>query len=114
MRVAHRGELLEAIDAALAAAPAAVWLERLDSLGVPAGRVRSLDEVYGWEQTRAQGLIISVDHPVLGRIELPGPPLRFGDRPYAGGRRTHLPPPALGAHDESVRAWLSEEAARRP
>jgi crotonobetainyl-CoA:carnitine CoA-transferase CaiB-like acyl-CoA transferase len=114
MRVAHRGELLEAIDAALAAAPAAVWLERLDSLGVPAGKVRSLDEVYGWEQTRAQGLIISVDHPVLGRIELPGPPLRFGDRPYAGGRRTHLPPPALGAHDESVRAWLSEEAARRP
>jgi len=114
MRVAHRDELLEAIDAALAAAPAAVWLERLDSLGVPAGKVRSLDEVYGWEQTRAQGLVISVDHPVLGRIELPGPPLRFGDRPYAGGRQTHLPPPALGAHDVSVRAWLSEAAARRP
>ena len=107
MRVAHRDELLAAIDAALAAAPAAVWLERLDSLGVPAGKVRSLDEVYGWEQTRAQGLVISVDHPVLGRIELPGPPLRFGDRPYAGGRQTHLPPPALGAHDVSVRAWLS-------
>jgi crotonobetainyl-CoA:carnitine CoA-transferase CaiB-like acyl-CoA transferase len=114
MRVAHRDELLEAIDAALAAAPAAVWSERLDSLGVPAGKVRSLDEVYGWEQTRAQGLVISVDHPVLGRIELPGPPLRFGDRPYAGGRQTHLPPPALGAHDVSVRAWLSEQAARRP
>ncbi|HZY29650.1 MAG: CaiB/BaiF CoA transferase family protein [Jiangellaceae bacterium] len=113
MRVAHRDELLEAIDAALTAAPAAVWLERLDSLGVPAGKVRSLDEVYGWEQTRAQGLVISVDHPVLGRIELPGPPLRFGDRPYAGGRQTHLPPPALGAHDESVRAWLSDEAAGR-
>ena len=113
MRVAHRDELLEAIDAALATAPAAVWLERLDSLGVPAGKVRSLDEVYGWDQTRAQGLVISVDHPVLGRIELPGPPLRFGDRPYAGGRQTHLPPPALGAHDESVRAWLSDEAAGR-
>jgi crotonobetainyl-CoA:carnitine CoA-transferase CaiB-like acyl-CoA transferase len=114
MRVAHRDELLAAIDAALTAAPAAVWLERLDSLGVPAGKVRSLDEVYGWEQTRAQGLVISVDHPVLGPIELPGPPLRFGDRPYAGGRQTHLPPPALGAHDVSVRAWLSEEGARRP
>jgi formyl-CoA transferase len=113
MRVAHRDELLEAIDAALATTAAAVWLERLDSLGVPAGKVRSLDEVYGWDQTRAQGLVISVDHPVLGRIELPGPPLRFGDRPYAGGRQTHLPPPALGADDESVRAWLSEEAAGR-
>jgi crotonobetainyl-CoA:carnitine CoA-transferase CaiB-like acyl-CoA transferase len=113
-RVAHREELMAAIDAALAAAPAAVWLERLDSLGVPAGKVRSLDEVYEWEQTRAQGLVISVDHPVLGRIELPGPPLHFGDRPYTGGRETHLPPPALGEHDEPVRAWLSGDAGPRP
>jgi crotonobetainyl-CoA:carnitine CoA-transferase CaiB-like acyl-CoA transferase len=113
-RVAHREELMAAIDAALAAAPAAVWLERLDSLGVPAGKVRSLDEVYEWEQTRAQGLVISVDHPVLGRIELPGPPLHFGDRPYPGGRETHLPPPVLGEHDEPVRAWLSGDADPRP
>ncbi len=112
-RVAHRDDLLAAIDAALAAAPAATWLERLDSLGVPAGKVRSLDEVYGWDQTRSQGLVISIDHPVLGRIELPGPPLRFGDRPYAGGRETHLPPPALGEHDGSVRAWLARESAPR-
>ncbi|HMG30551.1 MAG TPA: CoA transferase [Jiangellaceae bacterium] len=112
-RVAHRDELLAAIDAALAGAPAATWLERLDSLGVPAGKVRSLDEVYGWDQTRSQGLVISVDHPVLGRIELPGPPLRFGDRPYAGGRDTHLPPPALGEHDEPVRAWLARESPPR-
>ncbi|MGH8823999.1 MAG: CaiB/BaiF CoA transferase family protein [Jiangellaceae bacterium] len=113
-RVAHRDDLLTAIDTALVAAPAAEWLERLDSLGVPAGKVRSLDQVYGWEQTRSQGLVISVDHPVLGRIELPGPPLRFGDLPYAGGRETHLPPPALGEHDEPVRAWLSGERVRRP
>jgi crotonobetainyl-CoA:carnitine CoA-transferase CaiB-like acyl-CoA transferase len=107
-RVAHRAELIEAIDAALAAESAAEWLRRLDRAGVPAGRVRGLDEVYEWSQTRSQGLVISVEHPVLGRVELPGPPLRFGDRPYAGGRSHHLPPPALGEHDEAVRAWLAE------
>ena len=107
-RVAHRDSLLATIDSALAAASTA-WLERLDSLGVPAGQVRSLDQVYGWDQTRSQGLVITVDHPVLGRIELPGPPLRFDDRRYAGGRETHLPPPALGEHDDQVRAWLAGE-----
>ena len=107
-RVANRDELVATIDAALATAPAADWLTRFDRLGIPAGRVRNLDEVYGWEQARSQGLVISVEHPVLGRIELPGPPLRFGDRPYAGGRAAHLPPPALGEHDADVRAWLDE------
>jgi len=109
LRVANRDELLAAIDAALAAGPSAEWLGRLDDIGVPAGRVRTLDEVYEWEQTRSQGLLITVDHPVLGRIELPGPPLRFGDRPYAGGRETHSAPPLLGEHDESVRGWLAAE-----
>jgi len=105
-RVAHRAELIAEIDAALNREKADVWLARLDEAGVPAGRVRRLDEVYEWEQTRSQGLVISVDHPVLGRVELPGPPLRFGDLPYAGGRAEHLPPPGLGEHDEAVRTWL--------
>jgi formyl-CoA transferase len=105
-RVAHRAELIAEIDAALTREKADVWLARLDEAGVPAGRVRQLDEVYEWEQTRSQGLVITVDHPVLGRVELPGPPLRFGDLPYAGGRAEHLPPPGLGEHDETVRAWL--------
>lgn len=106
-RVAHRESLLAAIDAALAAESSVTWLERLDKLGIPAGRVRSLDQVYSWEQTRSQGLVITVDHPVLGRIELPGPPLRFDDQLFAGGRGTHLPPPTLGQHDDEARAWLA-------
>jgi formyl-CoA transferase len=105
-RVAHRAELVAAVDTALGTAPAAHWLTRLDQAGVPAGRVRTLDEVYHWEQTRSQGLAITVDDPVLGTVELPGPPLRFGDRQHAGGRAEHQPPPRLGEHNESIRAWL--------
>jgi crotonobetainyl-CoA:carnitine CoA-transferase CaiB-like acyl-CoA transferase len=110
-RVAHRESLLTAIDSALASEPAATWLARLDGLGIPAGRVRSLDQVYEWEQSRSQGLVITVDHPVLGPIDLPGPPLRFDDHPYAGGRKTHLAPPTLGQHDDEVRAWLAAPSA---
>jgi formyl-CoA transferase len=107
-RVRHRDELISAIDTALARDTASEWLARLDAAGVPAGRVRRLDEVYEWEQTRSQGLVITVDHPLLGRVELPGPPLRFGDLPYPGGRAEHRPPPALGEHAEQITQWLDE------
>ena len=70
------------------------------------------DRVYEWEQTRSQGLLLDVDHPTLGRITLPGPPLRFDGAQTAGGRERHLPPPTLGQHDTGVRAWLDELETR--
>jgi crotonobetainyl-CoA:carnitine CoA-transferase CaiB-like acyl-CoA transferase len=111
-RVAHRDELTAAIEEAFATEPADVWLERLAAAGIPAGKVRDFQQVYEWEQTLSQGLLIEVDHPTLGRIQLPGPPLRFDENPYAGARETNLPPPRLGEHDQSVRAWLDEEPDR--
>ncbi|HET6738829.1 MAG TPA: CoA transferase [Kribbella sp.] len=108
-RVAHRAELTAAIEAAFADESADVWLERLAEQGIPAGKVRDFQQVYEWEQTRSQGLLIDVQHPTLGTIQLPGPPLRFDDNPYAGARATNLPPPRLGEHNESVREWLEEE-----
>ncbi|HZX07032.1 CoA transferase [Kribbella sp.] len=107
-RVAHRDELTAAIESAFATASADVWLERLAEQGIPAGKVRDFRQVYEWEQTLSQGLLVDVEHPTLGSIQLPGPPLRFDDNPYAGARETNLPPPRLGEHNESVRAWLDE------
>jgi crotonobetainyl-CoA:carnitine CoA-transferase CaiB-like acyl-CoA transferase len=106
LRVAHRPELIELINAAFADRTVDELLAVLAEAGVPAGEVRTLDRVYGWEQTRSQGLLLDVEHPTLGPITLPGPPLRFDDAPLPGGRDQHLPPPRLGQHNESVRAWL--------
>ena len=105
-RVGLRSEVVAAVEAALAAEPAEVRLARLADLGVPAGKVRTLDDVYTWDQTLSQGLLVDVDHPSAGPIQLPGPALRFDDNAHAGARTTHLPPPLLGEHNESVRAWL--------
>ena len=105
-RVGNRDAVNAAVNAAFADRTLAELLPELARAGVPAGEVRTLDRVYGWEQTRSQGLVIDVDHPVLGRIELPGPALRFDGNAHAGGRTEHLSPPALGEHDASVRAWL--------
>jgi len=107
-RVAAREDLVVVIEDALAQDNAAAWLAKLGDAGIPAGKVRTLDEVYAWDQTLSQGLLIDVQHPTLGTVSLPGPPLRFDSNPFAGAREEHLPPPLLGEHNESVRAWLDE------
>jgi crotonobetainyl-CoA:carnitine CoA-transferase CaiB-like acyl-CoA transferase len=104
-RAANRAALTAGIEKALAGDTRDAWLARLDEAGVPAGATRSIDEVYEWEQTRSQGLVIEVDHPRLGRIELPGPPLRFDGAPP----REHTAPPLLGEHTAAVMAWLDEK-----
>lgn len=107
-RVENRDAVISVVNAAFAGLTSAEVLARMTEAGIPAGRVRSIDEVYTWDQVASQHLLLEVEHPVLGTITLPGSPLRLDDNPWSGGRRTHLPPPLLGEHDESVRAWLDE------
>ncbi|GAA1440555.1 CoA transferase [Nocardiopsis tropica] len=117
-RVAHREALIAEIEAVLGQGTRDEWLSRIGGAGVPCGAVRTVDQVYEWDQTRSQGLVVSVEHPVLGEVELPGSALRFDPRdpgePEEFGRG-YLPPPALGEHNDAVRAWLDEvEREREP
>jgi crotonobetainyl-CoA:carnitine CoA-transferase CaiB-like acyl-CoA transferase len=105
-RVAHRDDLIARIETLFADKPAEHWLALLAEAGVPSGKVRSLDDVYGWEQTRSQGLLLSVEHTTQGRLDLPGSPIRFDDNAFSGGRAEHVAPPTLGQHNESIRTWL--------
>jgi formyl-CoA transferase len=106
--------LIAVIEQVFADWDATDLLERLTDLGIPCGRVRSIDEVYEWEQTRSQGLQLTVDHSTLGQLSLPGPPLRF----FAsdGGERTrtsHAAPPVLDEHGSQIRSWIDAEQVRR-
>ncbi|GAA4700965.1 CoA transferase [Pseudonocardia yuanmonensis] len=109
-RVAHREELIGVIEAAFADRTKAELLDELDRLGVPAGAVRTLDEVYAWDQVASQRLVVTVDHPVAGPITLPGPAVRFFGAD--GSERTrirHTPPPAL---DQDRLLVLAESGGR--
>jgi crotonobetainyl-CoA:carnitine CoA-transferase CaiB-like acyl-CoA transferase len=108
-RVADRERVIRVVEGVFAEWDAEPLLARLAEIGVPAGKVRTLDEVYGWDQTASQGLLLDVEHPTLGALRLPGPPLRF----FAadGGEVTrgeHAAPPTLDQHGEAIRAWLDE------
>lgn len=108
-RVAHRAELIAVLEEAFSNITRQELLTRLNDAGVPSGRVRNLQEVYEWEQTRSQGLLVEVEHPTLGRVELPGPPLRFFAADGTETTRTeHTSPPLLDQHGEKVNAWLAQ------
>ena len=106
LRVQHRDELVALLESHFATDPAEHWLELLAAAGVPAGKVRTLDDVYTWEQTRSQHLLLSVQHATQGELRLPGSPIRFDDNAFSGGRPNHEAPPTLGQHNESIREWL--------
>ena len=107
-RVRNRDTVIEVVESAFARYEAAELLEKLNAAGIPAGKVRTLDEVYEWEQVRSQGLLISVQHDVLGEVQLPGPPLRFFD-PGDESETTkvvHRAPPLLNEGGDRIRQWL--------
>jgi formyl-CoA transferase len=111
-RVTNRERLIELVEGVFAHWKAAELLARLGEIGVPAGKVRTIDEVYAWEQTRSQGLLIDVEHATLGRLQLAGPPLRFFDRRGREVTRTaHTAPPTHDQDSAAVRAWLARDCA---
>ncbi len=105
-RAARRDRVIDLVETAFADWDAEALLARLAEVGVPAGKVRTLDEVYEWDQTVSQGLLVDVDHATLGTITLPGPPLRFFTGDGETTPRDHLAPPTLDQHGASVREWL--------
>ncbi|MDJ0376091.1 CoA transferase [Cryobacterium sp. PH31-L1] len=108
-RVRNRTSLTAAIENVFGEFDAVTLLQKLADAGIPAGKVRSLDEVYKWDQVLSQGLLIDVEHEVLGRISLPGPPLRFfGPADTVETTNTmHSAPPVLDQHGTDIRSWLN-------
>ena len=97
-RVVNYDDLEAEINAALVADTVDAWLDRFGEAGVPAGRIRTMDQVYAWEQVDHLGLIDRVVHPTAGELQLPGAPVRWS----RSGRRSAQPPPVLGEHTSEV------------
>src|SRR5262249_18228561 len=108
-RVRDHDAVNAAVDAAFGKHQAAEVLATLTSLGIPAGKVRDFEEVYTWEQTRSQGLLVEAAHAGLARPTAPGPPIRFETDGRETGRSRHLAPPLLDEHGDAIRRWLNDD-----
>jgi CoA:oxalate CoA-transferase len=104
IRKRNREELKLLIDEALSAAPAAVWEEKLNRAGVPAGRVLTIPQVLEEQQVRERQVTASFAG-VAGREE-PLTVVRGGFLVDGEAPLPKSPPPQLGQHMEEVFAGL--------
>ncbi|HEV2633675.1 MAG TPA: CoA transferase [Actinocrinis sp.] len=114
-RVSNRDALTGVLESVFADYEPDALLKRLADAEIPAGQVRALDEVYQWEQTRSQRLLVDVEHQTLGTITVPGSALRTFAVDASGAeiettRVEHSAPPVLGADAADIRSWLEEPA----
>jgi crotonobetainyl-CoA:carnitine CoA-transferase CaiB-like acyl-CoA transferase len=106
-RVAHRGELLEALSRITRELSSVDVLARLQGAGVPCAPILTLDRVAAEPQTEASGMLISAKHPRLPDYRTVGLPIRWdGERP--GVTRV---PPLLGEHTAEVLGTLGYDEA---
>lgn len=97
-RVENRATLVPLLNEILGARTAQEWLERLESAGVPAGRINTVAEVCESEHLKARDMIVRLRHPSTGTVTVMGVPLRLHGTPGA----VALPPPRLGEHTAAV------------
>jgi crotonobetainyl-CoA:carnitine CoA-transferase CaiB-like acyl-CoA transferase len=93
-----RAEVAEAA-AALTVAECVANFERED---VPCAPVVGTHELAEHPQVRAGGLVEEIEHPIMGRMRRPRPPVRFSHSPCVASRHA----PALGEHSDEVLAEL--------
>ncbi|MCC6436235.1 MAG: CoA transferase [Acidimicrobiales bacterium] len=112
-RAKRRAEVNDMIGEVTRTRPAEEWIEAFQAVGVPAGPVLDLGQMWRHPQLQALGLAQPISHPNRADAAVVGQPITFADDPtYRGVRRAA---PALGAHTAAILDELgvgAEEAAR--
>jgi crotonobetainyl-CoA:carnitine CoA-transferase CaiB-like acyl-CoA transferase len=99
-RVVNRRELIEKLNAVTVTHPTPYWVAALERVGVPAGPINALDEVFDDPQVAARGMRIDLPHPFADTVSLVANPLKLSQTPVTYRRA----PPLLGEQTRDVLA----------
>ena len=102
-RVAHRSELVAALESSLASHDADTWASRLTAVQVPAGKVGTIAD--GFALAERLGLAPTV---AVGPAHTRQVRHAVTFHPELVTRAT--PPPALGADTDAIRVWLGDRS----
>ena len=95
-RVEHRRELIPQLQERLRDRTAEEWVELLDAVGVPVGKVRSVPEALAAAAAAGRPATVRVEHPTAGPLELVASPI------WGGVNSKPAAPPLLGEHTAEV------------
>jgi CoA:oxalate CoA-transferase len=93
------------IEAALAARPAAEWLDALGRAQVPVALINTVADAVRSPQIAARHMVTAVPDPTIGTLYVAGNPIKLSDVPEQESRR---PPPEIDADRAAILAWLRD------
>jgi len=74
------------------------WYTLLETAGIPGGPVNSIDQVVKDPHVKARGMVVEVEHPRAGTVNIPGNPIKIN----GGDRDEFTPSPVLGQHNAEL------------
>jgi crotonobetainyl-CoA:carnitine CoA-transferase CaiB-like acyl-CoA transferase len=98
LRVRNRGRLNDALTAVFVTKPTAHWIELLNAVGVPAGPVYSVPQVFQDAQVRHLGVVQSVAMADGVTVKVIGQPVVLTRTPA----HVDMPAPDWGEHTDEV------------
>ncbi len=98
-RVEHREEVLRLVQDWFSLHTSAEVLKILDGNGVPVSPIHSMADIFQDPQYRARENLVQVEHPILGRVTMPGVVPKFSATP---GEIQFPAPSDLGHHNPEV------------
>ena len=74
------------------------WLVMLEEAGIPCAPINTVDRVLKDPQIKARNMIVEVEHPVAGKMHIPGVPIKMSQTPGTVEKAA----PLLGQHTEEI------------
>lgn len=73
----HHVELAQELESVLKNMPAAHWIAAVEGAGVPCGPINNVAQVMADQQVNARNMIVSMEDPDIGTLQLAGNPMKM-------------------------------------
>lgn len=100
VRFEHRPELWDLLRPIFAERSTTEWVTALEEVGVPAGPIYMMDEVFADPQVQHLGMAAAIDHPVRGETKLVAQPVKLSRTPAS----IYVSAPDAGEHSDAILA----------
>lgn len=88
------------------------WLTVLENAGLPCAPINTIDRIVNDPHVQAREMIVEVEHPVAGKLKMPGVPVKLSATPGS----VDFPAPMLGQHTneiiKEILGWDEEKITR--